>query len=132
MKKNIKMKTLLIPLTYFLITIACGNPQKGTTGSTPPSENPTPKNNLPACLNEQLTKIQSHQYENPPVQIDEYEFQGKRVFLFTADCCDQYNILFDENCHGFCAPSGGITGKGDGKCASFNKEAKFVRNIYKK
>jgi hypothetical protein len=131
------MKTILLPLAFFF-AMACGHTQKGSktlpvVSETNTSTSPIRKiENIPACLAEQLTRIQSNQYENPPLQIDEYEYNGKKVYLFTADCCDQYNILFDENCKGFCAPSGGITGKGDGKCTDFKDNAKLVRNIWKR
>jgi hypothetical protein len=125
------MKTTLLPLC-FLMVIACGNSRKGTT-TLPVTSNPVVTiENIPGCLAEQLVKIQNNQLENAPIQIDEYEMNGKKVYLYTADCCDQYNVLVDENCKGFCSPSGGITGKGDGKCVDFNKTAKLIRNIYKK
>lgn len=119
------MKAALIPLSFLLISIACGNTKNNT-------KQPVPDRSLPACIQEQLSRIENKQYDNPPIQIDEYDYQGKHVFLFTADCCDQYNILFDENCKGICAPSGGIIGKGDGKCPDFKEQGKFVKNIYKK
>ena len=131
------MKTILLPL-MFMVTIACGGARKGNKTlpviSNPDSTSSPIKKieNIPTCLAEQLTRIQAHQYDNPPIQIDEYEYNGKKYYLFTADCCDQYNILFDENCKGFCAPSGGITGKGDGKCPDFKDNAKLIRNIWKK
>jgi hypothetical protein len=124
MKKNV-----LYPLC-FLVLIACGNTKKGTT--TPDSVPDPIFSSLPSCLQEQVLKIEKNQLPDAPVQIDEYEYQGKRVFLFTADCCDQYNIVFDENCKGICAPSGGIDGRGDRKCNGFLQEAKHVRLVYKK
>ena len=131
------MKTILLPM-MFLVAVACGNTQKGSKTLPVTSDPNAPASpikrieNIPGCLADQLGRIQAHQYENPPIQIDEYEYNGKKVYLFTADCCDQYNILFDENCKGMCAPSGGITGKGDGKCADFKDKAVFIRNIWKK
>ena len=127
------MKSALLPLCVLIISVACGNSKKGTNTLPVVSDTSvTSTANLPACLASQLNKIENNQYDNPPVKIDEYEYLGKRMFLFTAACCDQYNILFDENCKGTCAPSGGITGRGDGKCSDFNDKAKFVRTIWKK
>jgi hypothetical protein len=67
----------------------------------------------------------------PPAQVYEYIFNGKTVFLFSSNCCDQYNMAFDEKCNYVCAPSGGITGKGDGKCTDFNAVAKEIRLVWK-
>ena len=68
---------------------------------------------------------------NPPLQVDEYLYNGKKVFLFTAPCCDFFNMVYDDSCKAVCAPSGGITGKGDGKCEDFATTAKFVKSIWK-
>ncbi len=126
------MKTAFIHLSI-LLAIACGTTKKAATTLPVKGNNTYVYNdNLPACVNEQLSRLQNNQYENPPLQVDEYEFNGKRMFLFKADCCDQYDILFDENCKGTCAPSGGITGKGDGKCGDFKEKAKLVKTIWKR
>lgn len=66
-----------------------------------------------------------------PVQIDEYIYNGKAVYLFTAPCCDQFNVLYNDSCKKICSPSGGITGKGDGKCDDFSKTARHVKLIWK-
>ena len=128
------MKTFIIPL--FLLAIACGNTKKTTLPVVSEVNNPSTPikkiENIPPCLADQLSKIQANQYENPPVQVDEYEYNGRTVYLFTSECCDQYNVLFDDNCKGFCAPSGGVTGRGDGKCGDFKTNGKLVRNIWKK
>lgn len=68
---------------------------------------------------------------NPPATVNEYTYNGKTVFLFSSDCCDQFNMVFDSQCNYVCAPSGGITGKGDGKCDDFNTSAKHVRLVWK-
>jgi hypothetical protein len=43
-------------------------------------------------------------------------YQGKPAYLFTAPCCDQFDYLYDSEGKRLCAPSGGVTGRGDGKC----------------
>ncbi len=86
------------------------------------------KDSLPACVQSIIDKPGS---PDKPVQIDEYRYQDKRVFLFTAPCCDQYNTLYNEDCASICSPSGGITGKGDGKCPDFSVTATHVKMIWK-
>lgn len=87
---------------------------------------------LPVCVQKILDNQNKEILPDSPVQIDEYKYNGKTVFLFTAPCCDQYNVLYGGDCGMICAPSGGITGKGDGKCENFSKNAEFVKLIWKK
>lgn len=89
------------------------------------------KDSLPVCV-QKILDIQNNEIlPDSPVQIDEYKYNGKTVYLFTAPCCDQFNVLYGEDCGMICAPSGGITGKGDGKCENFSKTAEFVKLIWK-
>jgi hypothetical protein len=40
-----------------------------------------------------------------------------RVYYYAASgCCDQLNPLFDADGKYVCAPDGGFTGRGDGRC----------------
>lgn len=84
-----------------------------------------------SCINKKINRIKAERKWNPPAQVDEYMYQGKKVFLFSADCCDQFSELYDENCNLICAPSGGITGHGDGKCTDFQSTAQHVRLVWK-
>ena len=118
-----------------LIVFACGNPKKVTTtgsGSDTTIATTIPTiENIPSCLRQTIDKIRNKQYDSPPLQIDEYRYKGKLVYLHTADCCDQYNVVYDENCKGICSPSGGIDGRGDRKCTDFKDSARLVRSIWK-
>jgi hypothetical protein len=110
------MKHLLLLLPFsFLLSTQC-NKQN---------------NEIPSCIQQRIDQIKTQPKWNPPAEVNEYIYQGKHVFLFSADCCDQYNQLVDENCNYICAPSGGITGKGDGKCSDFTSTSKFVKLIWK-
>lgn len=90
------------------------------------------KNELPSCVQRVIDDAVRNEPSGVPVKIDEYLYNGKRVFLFTAPCCDQYNTVYDENCNAVCAPTGGITGKGDGNCTDFTTAATHVREVWKK
>lgn len=60
-----------------------------------------------------------------------YEYNNKKVYLVTLkDCFDCFEELYDLNGKYLGAPSGGISGKGDGKMDDFNIKAKFIKNIY--
>jgi len=87
---------------------------------------------IPVCVKKILDEAAKEIPANLPLQVDEYSFRGKTVFLFTADCCDFYNVVYSDSCVKICAPSGGITGKGDGQCPEFSKEARHVKLIWKK
>ena len=86
---------------------------------------------MPACVQQRIEAIKAEPKWNPPAEINEYIYKGQHVYLITSNCCDQYIMLYDGNCTPICAPGGGYTGKGDGKCADFYETAKQVRLIWK-
>ena len=86
---------------------------------------------LPPCIQAKIDEIKKQPRWNPPAKVEEYHYNGKRVFLFSSDCCDNFNPLYNENCNPLCAPSGGITGRGDGSCPDFKEKAKLVRTVWK-
>jgi len=116
------MKFTVTSLLLLIIVSSCGNGSKSQTSTN---------DSIPACVREQINAIEKKTVTNPPLQIDEYEYQGKKTFLFKADCCDQFNALYDEDCKVICAPSGGYTGRGDGKCKDFDSTAKHIKLIWK-
>jgi hypothetical protein len=85
----------------------------------------------PACILSKIDSIKKEPVWNPPAEIYEYEYQGRKVYAISANCCDFFNTVVDANCTYVCAPSGGFTGRGDGKCREFFKEAKQVRLVWK-
>lgn len=92
------------------------------------------KNNIadiPACVQKKINKIKAEPKWNPPATVAEYLYNGQKVYLFSSDCCDQYFKLYDSDCNYLCAPSGGFTGQGDGKCKDFYTSATLVREVWK-
>ncbi len=89
------------------------------------------KSDIPSCVQNRIEQIKKEPRWNPPAEVNEYMYNGKKVYLFTADCCDQFISLVDASCNTICAPSGGITGTGDGKCPDFDEKAKHIRLIWK-
>jgi len=89
------------------------------------------KDTVPTCIQQKIEQIQKEPKWNPSAEVNEYNYKGKRVYLFTSPCCDQYNNLYDSDCNLICAPSGGYTGKGDSKCLGFFEKAKHVKLIWK-
>ena len=86
---------------------------------------------IPPCIREKIEAIQQQPKYNPPATVYRYSYQNQYVYLFSSNCCDQYNYLYDKNCNVICAPSGGITGRGDGKCADFKQMATGETLVWK-
>ncbi len=85
---------------------------------------------LPTCVAQIIEKAQK---EQPPItveKVEQYDWDGKKVYLVVWQCCDFFNEVYDKDCKRICAPSGGITGKGDGNCPEFTKTAKLVKQLY--
>jgi hypothetical protein len=61
--------------------------------------------------------------ETNPQEVWRYTYKGNFVFVVTPGCCDLYVSVYDHNCNFICAPSGGFSGNGDGKCPDFEEEA---------
>src|SRR5829696_2747169 len=46
---------------------------------------------FPSCIQAKIEEIKKEPRWNPPASVEEYNYNGKRIFLFSANCCDQYN-----------------------------------------
>ena len=86
---------------------------------------------LPKCIGKKIKDIRAEPVWNPPATVSKYSYKGQIVFLFSSNCCDQYNTLYDQSCNYICAPSGGFTGQGDGLCTDFDQVAKFIKVVFK-
>ncbi|MCW3082127.1 hypothetical protein [Segetibacter sp.] len=85
----------------------------------------------PSCILMRIESIKKEHVWNPPGEVYEYEYQSKKVYTISSDCCDRFTTVVDADCNYICAPSGGFTGRGDGKCTDFFKEAKRLRLVWK-
>ncbi|HEY2721937.1 MAG TPA: hypothetical protein VGI82_09430 [Chitinophagaceae bacterium] len=74
---------------------------------------------MPLCIQDKIEAIRQQPRFNPPAAVYRFLFKDKYVFLFSSNCCDQYDYVYDRDCNIICAPSGGIAGKGDGRCTNF-------------
>jgi len=129
------MKYILLLLAVTILTSEkCKKKNKGSHQGKEIVEvitNSKDSNTVPVCVQHKIDSIKKEPRWNPPAQVDEYVYNDKHVFLFSADCCDFFNMLYDSSCKNICAPSGGITGRGDGKCAAFSKTARYVKLVWK-
>ena len=85
----------------------------------------------PVCIQQKIEEIKTGPKWNPAADINEDRYHGQSVFLITANCCDQYMMLYDGSCVPICAPAGGFAGKGDGKCPDFYNEAVHLKLVWK-
>jgi len=131
------MKLLLLYFLTVLFAFSCSNKISPDNSSTAPVTiaesviQPSNDVSIPICLQQKIDSIKSQPVWNPPAEIHEYEYNGRKMFALSAPCCDFFNTVVDENCNYVCAPSGGFTGRGDGKCTDFFKVGKHIRLVWK-
>lgn len=85
-------------------------------------KNADDNDSIPTCIEAKINSLKNSPVQNPPAKVWKWEVDGQTYFYITSDCCDQYNFLYSTNCEIICAPDGGFTGKGDGKCPAFSNE----------
>jgi len=103
---NNKIKRALILLGILVLTINCENSESDSE--------------YPNCIETKINELKNSPVQNPPAEVWKWEVNNEVYYYVTSDCCDQFNILYNENCVSVCAPDGGITGNGDGNCPEFN------------
>ena len=95
----------------------------GCSSSTSP-ENPEWLGNL-------IQKYSTEPIGNPPQSIWKYEYKNQVVYYVPPQCCDQFSSLYNKDGNLICAPDGGITGQGDGRCPDFFQLRKNEKLIWK-
>ena len=85
----------------------------------------------PACVLNIIRSIQNEPVHNPPAEVYRYTWHNQQVYYITANCCDQYNLLYDANCNVLCAPDGGFSGAGDGRCTDFGTAGSSKTLVWK-
>lgn len=78
-----------------------------------------------------IQEYEKNPVSNPPLSISQYEYNGHTVYYVPPRCCDIPSILYSENGEVICAPDGGMTGRGDGKCPDFYEKKKNRKLIWK-
>jgi hypothetical protein len=73
----------------------------------------------PAWVDELVEQFENDPVGNPPQSIWRYEYSGQTVYYVPQQCCDQFSTLYDAGGVVICAPDGGLTGQGDGRCRDF-------------
>lgn len=87
--------------------------------STPKAEpSPVPASSSP------LATLSSRSLEKRKEPLVRHVLQGEVYYFLWSPCCDIPNYLYDEHGNYVCAPNGGFTGQGDGKCPALREALK--------
>lgn len=87
---------------------------------------------IPPCIQTIIQQKGQSSTSERFIAIYRYKYQKRYVYFGLSDCCDFYNLLFDQTCQVICAPNGGFTGGGDGKCPNFFNEATEKTELWRK
>ena len=90
-----------------------------------------PPDDRPQWIRKLIAQSQKEPVGNPPQSVWQYVYKGRKVYYVPPQCCDQYSRLLDENGTPLCAPDGGMTGDGDGKCPDFYDERSQEKLIWR-
>ena len=96
----------------------------GCSDSSSPDKNPD-------WITTIISKFENETVGNPPQSIWMYEYNNQIVYYVPPQCCDQFSNLFDQFGNLICAPDGGFTGQGDGRCSDFFSVRKNEKLIWK-
>lgn len=80
---------------------------------------PSSINGEPEWVTILINEFKSKPVGNPPQSIWQYTYDNQIVYYVPPQCCDQFSTLYYKEGNEICAPDGGITGNGDGKCPDF-------------
>ncbi len=105
------MLLVSVLLMFFLLTVG------GTTNGADILREPKWVQDLAA-------RLQSEPVANPPAFLIRFDYQGTFYYYLPPRCCDIPGALFDSEGKVMCAPDGGFTGRGDGRCPDFVRELK--------
>ncbi len=106
-------------MTNLLKTLAAAMLLAGLAGFFCSCEKIELEVSVPSCVEKKIREINKQPVWNPPAQVWKWESGGSTYYYFTSDCCDQFNLLYDDECNYVCAPDGGWSGAGDGNCPEF-------------
>lgn len=110
------MKTILLAATAFcsLSLAVAGCNQKKLAA----------QQELPACIAAKIKEAEADPAKAKISRIERYRYKGQTVYyIVPARCYDCFSTVYTDKCVPLCSPGGGITGKGDGRCADFGTES---------
>src|SRR5262245_13886108 len=106
----IGISTLRLCAPLAALAVGCSAPSEFR--ELPDDYAPPPNQGVQALI----AAYESATPERRPSNIRRVLYKGSPAYLVASPCCDHFNYLYDAQGLRLCAPSGGIAGKGDGKC----------------
>lgn len=92
-------------------------PQPSPSSSAASTSRPSPSStSLPEWLRVKIGQYEALPADRAPLGIWRITHNGQPAYYLYSPCCDQHNPLFSAGGKEVCNPSGGFTGRGDGKC----------------
>jgi len=85
----------------------------------------------PEWLEQLIVSLQAEPVANPPATITQFRYQGATVYYLAPRCCDVASEVLSADGSLVCSPDGGLSGRGDGKCANFQTEATLERVVWR-
>jgi hypothetical protein len=86
---------------------------------------------VPEWLRIRLADYDAQAGTGAPRAVYALDYRGEPAFLVQAGCCDQLDPLIDARGVLICHPTGGYTGKGDGKCPAPLPPADRRREVWR-
>jgi hypothetical protein len=90
-----------------------------------------PPDDAPSCIQQMIERFLTAPVGNPPQEViryqqlleeEEEDNVSSSYYFVPEQCCDRFSSLYDADCQVLCAPDGGLTGRGNGRCPdSFSK-----------
>jgi hypothetical protein len=69
-----------------------------------------------ARIVQEIRRLESDPSAKPTLPLRRVRYLGRQAYLLMSPCCDLVNHLYSADGRFLCAPSGGLTGRGDGRC----------------
>jgi hypothetical protein len=85
----------------------------------------------PVWIDALIAKFEAADVANPPLGITRFTYHDAPVYFVPAHCCDIPSQLYDADGNALCAPDGGFTGRGDGRCPDFYQERRDEQLIWR-
>lgn len=101
-----------------------------TSPETPASQSSTSSTFLPEWLRTKIGQYEALPIDRAPLGIWRITRNGQPAYYVQSPCCDQFNPLYDAVGTEICSPSGGLTGRGDGKCPTPMDPGTAARKVW--
>ena len=103
-----------VPAMAMFLALLCVSCAEGDPRPPPPPDSSSAS--LPEWLRIKIAQFEASPADRAPLGVWRITHNGQPAFYLLSPCCDQYNPLFSAKGSEICNPSGGFTGRGDGKC----------------